>query len=142
MATGRIVRTGVAARRGASVRAAQQAPEPARTRTSAIREERGGGSVRTTASRKGHPYDETDQEVEVLRAEFPEGVEPAHVTVNAGLTVNLGNFESLRLDCSVRIPCLPTEIDAAYEVAAEFVSTKINEEQARWLGNGNGRTRG
>jgi len=142
MATGRIVRTGVAARRGASVRATQQAPAPARSRTVAVREERGSGSIRTAASRKGHVYDETDQELEVLRTEFPEGVEPAHVTVNAGLTVNLGNFESLRLDCSVRVPCLPTEIDAAYDIAAEFVSTKINEEQARWLGEGNGRSRG
>ena len=142
MATGRRIRAGSAARRGESIRAAQAPAERKAVRSTSLREERGGGSVRTSTARGGKVYDETDQEVEVLRSEFPEGVEVAHVGVSAGMTVNLGNFESLRIDCTVRLPCLPEDIDATYEVAAEFVSTKISDEQTRWLGAGNGRARG
>lgn len=137
----RRVRTASAGARGEvaprSSRSAIAAPKPQQ----GVREERGHGYVRTSTSHKREVYDETDRELDVSREEFPIDAEPAHVQVGAGLTISLGNFESLRIDCSVRLPCMPDQIDEAYDRAANFVADKIAEEQARWLGQGNGRTR-
>ena len=130
-----------------------EAPAPARTVTrpssrhttrasASTTEERGGGYVRTTAGDKAGPYYETDREVEVLRATFSEEDPPVYVKVGAGLTINMGNFESLRIDCSVSIPCKRGDIEAAYNLGSDFVAEKINEEQTNWLGNGNAKPNG
>jgi hypothetical protein len=54
---------------------------------------------------------------------------PARVRVSGGVTENMGNFSSIRVDVMVELPCLPHEVDIghAYETAARIVEEKISE---------------
>jgi hypothetical protein len=54
--------------------------------------------------------------------------QPAWVRLNLGLTLNLGNFESARVDVSLRSPCSPSDLDQAYEKTREWVCAKIIRE--------------
>ena len=54
---------------------------------------------------------------------------PARVNLKYGLTMNMGNYESVRVDVGIDIPCYVEEIDAAYKKAQEFVIEKINQEK-------------
>ena len=51
----------------------------------------------------------------------------AETGVHLGLTLNLGNYESAKIDVFVRIPCLLTgsELEAAHEAAYEWASSKV-----------------
>jgi hypothetical protein len=62
--------------------------------------------------------------------------DPAYVRVGAGVTENLGNFESLRIDVSVTLPCgtSDAEIRAAKTRAADFVVEFIEDERQKALG--------
>jgi hypothetical protein len=125
-----------AAARAAAARPATP-PQPVR-RT----EEVGRGFVSTQVKDRGGVYHETDREVEVLRATFSESDPAAFVRVGAGLTINMQDYNSLRIDCAVTIPCLRGDIEAAHRIAADFVADKIAEEEANWLGQGNGKAQG
>jgi|SRR5690606_9353805 len=99
------------------------------------------GKVTRHKSVKDH-YGETEEEElqEVVSSEsFPPGVEPAFVRVSAGNTYNLGNFESMRLDVSVTLPCLPSKIEETYTRASDFVAEKLGEEEGLWLGRSKGK---
>ena len=114
-------------------------PRRMRTETAAKRavrstEEEGKIRVSTTAKDRDGPYHETHAEDVLLKRQFREGQHPAYVKVGAGMTVNLGQFESLRIDVSVSLPCLPEEIDDCYVTASDFVADKLNEEETNWLG--------
>lgn len=122
----RRLRTAAAGARGAT-----PPPTPPRRPGTA---ERGRAHITSAYSQSKVVIDETEKEEEVSLTVFAPGEEPAHVRVGAGLTINMGNFESLRLDCSVSLPCRPDDIEETYEIAAQFVADKINEEQARWTG--------
>lgn len=80
-------------------------------------------------------YDQETTQTEVMtRTHFAPGQEPAFVRVGAGLTCNLGNFESLRIDVAVTLPCLITEIDATVALASDFVADRVAQEETAWLG--------
>jgi hypothetical protein len=53
---------------------------------------------------------------------------PAEVEAKMGLTVNLGNYESLRVDVGVKLPCYKEEIDQAQMVAFEMVERTLFEK--------------
>jgi len=53
---------------------------------------------------------------------------PAMVTVRYGLTLNLGNYESARVDVEVSVPCYKEEIDDAYVFVEKFVEDKVISE--------------
>lgn len=55
-------------------------------------------------------------------------VEPAYVRVNAGMTKNMGNYESLRIDVSLTVPCYTEEVDRVFPRVAERVSVFLQEE--------------
>lgn len=59
-------------------------------------------------------------------------VEPAYVRVNAGSTKNMGNYESLRVDVSVSIPCYTEEIDKVLVVAADKAAAFLEDELANY----------
>lgn len=53
--------------------------------------------------------------------------EPCLIKVGGGQTINIGNFESVRLDVSLSMPCEKSEIEATYDYASDWVSTKLME---------------
>lgn len=52
----------------------------------------------------------------------------ATVGVKGGATLNLGNFESARVDVFFSVPCYPEEVLDAFEFAKEFVDSKLAGE--------------
>jgi hypothetical protein len=54
--------------------------------------------------------------------------EPAKVNFALGLTLNLGNFESARIDIGIVAPCYKEESEAAYVFAKEWVEKKLSSE--------------
>jgi hypothetical protein len=62
--------------------------------------------------------------------------EPAYVRVNAGTTKNLGNFESLRIDVSISVPCYVELVGRTFEAVAQEVSEKLYSEVEAYLGKG------
>lgn len=69
-----------------------------------------------------------DSEVEKLEVQTFE-TEPAFVRANFGLTINLGNYESARVDTSVTLPCYVEEIDEAYKKAIDTAAKKTLEQE-------------
>lgn len=55
---------------------------------------------------------------------------PAQVQVSYGLTMNLGNYESARIDVLVLVPCYREEIEDAYTWARDMATTKVAAERA------------
>lgn len=71
--------------------------------------------------------------------EFGPEQPAAYVRMGAGGTYSLGKFESLRLDVSVTLPCLPSEVNDALDTCAELVATRLSEEERTWgIGNRKG----
>jgi len=73
---------------------------------------------------------EDDTESEILAVHrFPEGVNPAHVGFNASITVNLGNYESVKVGVLVSLPAYPEEIDDAFVAARNWVMPRLLKEK-------------
>lgn len=51
--------------------------------------------------------------------------EPATAEGSIGLTINLGNYESLRIDVGARIPCYKEELTQAYQEVFRICGTEI-----------------
>jgi hypothetical protein len=60
--------------------------------------------------------------------------EPAYVRVNAGVTKNLGNYESLRVDVSLTVPCYVEEMEKVQKRTAELVASMLDAEVEEYLG--------
>lgn len=54
--------------------------------------------------------------------------EPAKVTVEMGMTINLGNYESARVAVTLTVPCYLEEHETAYEYARKFVEKRVLQE--------------
>lgn len=64
--------------------------------------------------------------------------EPALVHVSYGLTLNLGNFESARIDVGLKVPCYKEQADDAYRVASSWAEERLQGEIAE-IRKGKGR---
>jgi len=71
------------------------------------------------------PVSEEEEVISVHRFE----TEPAKVTVDYGLTLNLGNYESARIGVAVSIPCYVEEVDRTYEKATDWAAKRIMQER-------------
>lgn len=49
------------------------------------------------------------------------------VGVNAGFTKNLGNYQSARVDVSLKIQCRHEEIDAVFDYGRQWVEGRLEE---------------
>lgn len=58
--------------------------------------------------------------------------DPAYLRVNAGVTKNMGNYESLRLDVSISVPCYKEEVDDVYERVSDKVSEMLEAELKKY----------
>lgn len=76
---------------------------------------------------KRDPGEETVEEETIAVHEFV--TTPAEVEVGVALTLNLGNFESAKLNVNVRVPCYKEELDAAYLFAQSFVESRVSKER-------------
>lgn len=54
--------------------------------------------------------------------------EPGKVDFSAGLTVNLGNHEFVRLNVGVVVPTYREELEPAYDFAKQFVTERLKAE--------------
>lgn len=73
------------------------------------------------------------QDEDLDKVPFPPGVEPAYVRVALGKTYNMGDFNSLRIDVSVTLPCLPEDIHETHQEATDFCTEKLAEEESLWF---------
>lgn len=55
-------------------------------------------------------------------------VQPAQVEIGYGLTLNIGNYESARVDVKVSVPCYAEEVKEAYEWAKSYAVERIKQE--------------
>ncbi len=110
-------------------------PAPASTASRKTAQEVGKGAVSTQVRDRDGPYYDSEREVEVMRATFSEEEPAAFVRVAAGMTIKIADYESLRIDCAVTIPCRRDQIEEAYVIASDFVADKIAEEETNWMGS-------
>jgi hypothetical protein len=68
--------------------------------------------------------DPKDELISVHRFE----TEPAIVRVGFGLTINLGNYESARVDVSVAVPCYKEQVESALDELKSLVEKRIQDE--------------
>ncbi len=59
-------------------------------------------------------------------------VEPAYVRISAGTTKKLADYESLRVDVSISVPCYTEEIEAVAKKVGEKVSEILSAELAEY----------
>lgn len=62
--------------------------------------------------------------------------DPARVRVSGGVTRNLGDYNSARVEVMVELPCYATEVEirAAYSYASELVDNMVGLELAQAVG--------
>ncbi len=53
-----------------------------------------------------------DESTKLETVVFPEGVEPATVSLGVGMTLNLGDYRSLRIDVHISKPCYAEETES------------------------------
>ena len=81
---------------------------------------------RITTNIYGKEAEAVTKEVEVFETD------PAYVRVNAGRTVNLGNFESLRVDVSITVPTYKETIEETFEALGDEVESMLDYEVSRY----------
>ena len=62
----------------------------------------------------------------------PFASEVAHVSVRKGLTRNLGDFESARVDVTLTMPCYPEEALTVFEAVNEAVEDMVSDEMKKF----------
>ena len=60
-------------------------------------------------------------------------VEPAHVRAGASRCINLGNYETLRLEVSISMPCYVERIEQTYDTVSEMVADMLEQEELKWF---------
>lgn len=58
--------------------------------------------------------------------------EPAYIRVNAGKTVNLGQYESFRIDVSITVPCYIEEIETVQPRVSDMVARMLEDEMVAY----------
>jgi len=94
------------------------------------------GTIKVTRTAYGdNPAEDSEERITVPIFE----TDPAHVSVSGGVTINLGDFNSVKMSVMVTLPCLPvdSEIQRAYALASKRVDMFLSEEETRILGDTN-----
>ena len=75
---------------------------------------------------KGPPETQEDTTVQIHRYV----TQPATVNAEIGLTINIGNYESVRVHVGVTVPCYKEEVEDCYQWAKDFAESKAKAEAA------------
>lgn len=76
----------------------------------------------------------TEEFVDIVKFEKDDPV--CKIRRGYGLTLNLTNYESARLDVSIEVPCLMPDVDAADEWARQWVEKRVIQEVENVRGSG------
>lgn len=87
-------------------------------------------SISVVRTRVGELLSEEAEESTISVRKFL--TQPAFVEVRAGVTKNCGNYESLRLDVSVRVPCYLEEITEVEVQATKWVDDRMSDKLDEW----------
>lgn len=68
-----------------------------------------------------------EEEFEINKGVIMKKEEMCKIELNAGKTINLGNYESARIGVSITVPCSRDEIPETFEFARKWVDSKMNE---------------
>ena len=60
--------------------------------------------------------------------------DPAFVRVGAGVTKRTGDFESLRIDVAITVPCYVEEIETVQKRTESLVADMLDESIANYMG--------
>jgi hypothetical protein len=80
-----------------------------------------------------------EESEEVLVDEYEEievqvfHTEPAYIEARAGVTKALRQYESLRVDVKMLLPCYAERADAAFDYAAEWVADRLYDEVDKYF---------
>jgi len=88
------------------------------------------GYLRVKRTRYGSESETVVNET-ILVPAFP--TDPARLKLAAGETINMGDFNSVRVDVELTLPCLPeeTEIARVYAMMSDTVERWLEREVAR-----------
>jgi hypothetical protein len=85
----------------------------------------------------GNPDKEDKEETWELDAQVFE-TDPAYVTIKAGVTKSPQQYESVRIDVSVSVPCYREDIEKTAEAVSELVYETLSAEITAYLGDVDG----
>ncbi len=91
-----------------------------------------GQEIKVTVSET--KFNQTTEEKKLIQIR-PFATEPAHICVKLGRTINLGNYESAKIDVSVDIPCYVEECQRVYKEVMDFVQERLTEEVSKVTGS-------
>lgn len=91
-----------------------------------IEGKKGTLSVTVKRTQVGTVKEDSEEREQIEVSRFV--TDPAYVTVAVGVTKNLGNYESLRMEVRVSLPCYIEEVDETYFTAKEWVDTRMDRE--------------
>ena len=75
------------------------------------------------------PFKNSTEEIETVEKEVHIfETDPAFVRVSAGMTVNLGDYESLRVDVAVTMPCYAEMVDETQQEIGAWVQDRLQNE--------------
>jgi|13_taG_2_1085334.scaffolds.fasta_scaffold02454_4 hypothetical protein len=83
-----------------------------------------GGELRVTSTYKNA----TNEHHEIIARTFPTDAPIATVSVEGSVTKNLGNYESIRIQASITLPCLIDETSDAYDEAWRRVEEQLTKK--------------
>lgn len=83
--------------------------------------------VRRSYKVKDNPED-IEEEVRVLEI-HRFLTTPAEVSYSVGLTLNMGNYESARVDVGIKMPCYVEEVDVTYRRIQAWAEKLLSEER-------------
>ena len=85
-------------------------------------------NVETKVENKGEDMEKTLTDIND-QSDVPSITkDPAYVTVSAGVTRNLGNFNSAKISVSIHYPCDPAKVDETYLALKDWVDERITAE--------------
>jgi uncharacterized membrane protein YgcG len=90
------------------------------------------GDVQTTEVDHGIAKVERNEVINLGVVDIPAGIYPVMLRVEAGETVNTGDFNSRKFNVGVTVPCIPTDgaMEEAYTRATAWVDRKLDSRAA------------